>query len=332
MSKLQRQAALQQWLSKTFKIASPDLQIVSGDASFRRYFRFELSGCSAIAVDAPPSTEKNHQFVALAEALSQQGLAVPSVYAADLEDGFLCLQDLGSSLLEQQLTPSNAKQLYRQALRLIVQLQQTPVQSLPELERFDAAFIQRELDIFADWFVGQELALPDTWQQQADWSSLCRELSEAIMQQPYVAMHRDFHCRNLMLEQQRLVMIDFQDMVEGPICYDLVSLLRDCYVGWPESLVQDLSLEYFQHLPAPLAQSVSEEQWQRWFDLTGLQRHLKAIGIFCRLDHRDGKAAYRAAIPQTLSYALKVSAAYPELQTFHQWLASVTKGLSDELH
>lgn len=325
MSKLQRQAALQQWLSKTFKIPSPDLQMVSGDASFRRYFRFELAERSVIAVDAPPSTEKNHQFVALAEALTKQGLAVPSVYAADLEDGFLCLQDLGSSLLEQQLTPSNAKQLYRQALQLIVQLQQTPLEQLPTLEQFDAAFIQRELDIFADWFVAQELALPDSWQQQADWSSLCSELSEAIRQQPYVAMHRDFHCRNLMFDQQRLVMIDFQDMVEGPICYDLVSLLRDCYVSWPESLVQELIQDYLQSLPAQIAQSVSEQQWRRWFDLTGLQRHLKAIGIFCRLDHRDGKKAYRAAIPQTLAYALNVTAIYPELKTFHQWLVSVTK-------
>ncbi len=331
MSKLQRQVALQQWLSKTFSIPSPDLLMVSGDASFRRYFRFELAGRSVIAVDAPPRTEKNHQFVALSKALTEHGLAVPSIFAADLEDGFLCIQDLGSNLFEQQLQPSNAKQLYRQALQLIVQLQQTPVEALPTLEPFDEAFIQRELDIFAEWFVGQELQLPASWQQQADWTILCSELSMAIRQQPYVAMHRDFHCRNLMFDQQRLVMIDFQDMVEGPICYDVVSLLRDCYVSWPDSLVEDLSLDYFQNLPSEWAQYISEQQWRRWFDLTGLQRHLKAIGIFCRLAHRDGKTAYRAAIPQTLSYVLNVSASYPELKTFHRWLLSVTEGGADEL-
>ncbi|WP_411992817.1 aminoglycoside phosphotransferase family protein [Agarivorans sp. DSG3-1] len=322
-----RESALQQWLSKTLHIVPPQLTMISGDASFRRYFRFTLkTGETAIAVDAPPSTEKNQQFVALAKALCDQGIAAPKVLAANFDDGFLCIEDLGSSMLEDQLNQDSAQQLYRQALDLIVHLQTVKRSDLTELDTFDRAFIQRELDIFAEWFAGKELCLAEGWQDSAAWDELCDSVSRAILEQPYVPMHRDFHSRNLMLHKQQMVMIDFQDMVWGPVSYDVVSLLRDCYIAWPEPLVDGLNLALYQTIKANFKQDVSAEQWQRWFDLTGLQRHLKAIGIFCRLDHRDGKTAYRAAIPQTLNYVMQVSARYPELAKFNQWLKPISEG------
>lgn len=322
-----RESALQQWLSKTLGIAPPQLTMVSGDASFRRYFRFQLaSGETAIAVDAPPATEKNQQFVDIAKSLTVQKLLVPKVLAANIESGFLCVEDLGSCMLEQVLSADNAAELYRQALAVIVQLQTVKRENLAKMEEFDQAFIQRELDIFADWFVDAELQAGEDWQQQGDWQGLCSTVSQAILEQPYAPMHRDFHSRNLMLNQRQLVMIDFQDMVWGPIAYDVVSLLRDCYVAWPKELVDSLQRVYLEEKSAlALAMPIDPSRWQRWFDLTGLQRHIKALGIFCRLDHRDGKTAYRAAIPQTLEYVLQVTKRYPELQAFHQWISPIAK-------
>ncbi|MGY5451962.1 aminoglycoside phosphotransferase family protein [Agarivorans sp. MS3-6] len=328
MSNNVRESGLQQWLSKSLDIELPELTMISGDASFRRYFRFDYNAeKTAIAVDAPPSTEKNAQFVALAGCLAEHQLAVPKVEVANLENGYLCLEDLGSTMLEDKLDASTATELYRQASDLIVQLQTLNRSQLPEIEFFDSEFIERELAIFSDWFVAKELQISDaSWQQSAQWRDVCELLSSAILEQPYVAMHRDFHSRNLMLKDSRMVMIDFQDMVWGPISYDLVSLLRDCYVAWPESLVAQLSKEFY--LSQKMLQQVDESQWQRWFDFTGLQRHLKAVGIFCRLDHRDGKTAYRAAIPQTLHYILDVSARYPELKALNQWLSPFAKGFN----
>jgi aminoglycoside/choline kinase family phosphotransferase len=327
MSNLVRESALQLWLSQTFDIVPPQLTMVSGDASFRRYFRFQLAnGDTAIAVDAPPATEKNQQFVDIAKALNAQNLPVPVVLAADIDTGFLCIEDLGSTMLEQVLSADNAAELYRQALALIVQLQGTKREDLAEMEDFDPAFIQRELDIFADWFAKQELQAGEEWQQTCDWSGLCNMVRQAILEQPYAPMHRDFHSRNLMLNQQQIVMIDFQDMVWGPIAYDVVSLLRDCYVAWPEELVDDLQQAFLSEKSAQLSGPIEPSTWQRWFDLTGLQRHIKALGIFCRLDYRDGKTAYREAIPQTLEYVLQVTKRYPELQAFHQWLSPIAKG------
>ncbi len=326
MSNLVRESALQQWLSKTLDIVSPKLTMISGDASFRRYFRFQLSnGDTAIAVDAPPATEKNQQFVDIANALSAQALPVPKVLAANIDAGFLCVEDLGSTMLEQVLSADTASELYRQALALIVQLQATKREDLAEMEEFDQAFIQRELDIFADWFVKAELQAGEDWQQHCDWQGLCDTVSQAILEQPYAPMHRDFHSRNLMLNQQQMVMIDFQDMVWGPIAYDVVSLLRDCYIAWPPELVSNLQQAYLNQKSAYLVEGIEPSTWQRWFDLTGLQRHIKALGIFCRLDHRDGKTAYREAIPQTLEYVLQVTKRYPELQAFHQWISPIAK-------
>ncbi len=321
-----RESALQQWLSNSLSMGLPQLTMISGDASFRRYFRFDYDlSTTAIAVDAPPLTEKNQQFVDLASALSRHQLPVPKILAADLKQGFMAIEDLGTTMLEDCLSLDSADKYYRQALDLIVQLQALKPSELPSLEYFDQTFIQRELDIFAEWFVAKELQLSGTeWQAAAQWQSLCEELSVAIQEQPYVAMHRDFHCRNLMLHQQQMVMIDFQDMVLGPLSYDVVSLLRDCYIAWPEEMVQHLSQSFFSRLS--INQDISMAQWQRWFDLTGLQRHLKALGIFCRLAHRDGKQGYREAIPQTLDYIQRVSATYSEFSAFNQWLAPIAKG------
>jgi len=315
-----RLPGLKNWLSSMLQIPSPALEQVSGDASFRRYFRFAVDSCSLVGVDSPPQTEKNRQFIEVAGWLAGQGIRVPAIHHADLEQGWLCLEDLGARLLLDELDPDNAAGCYREAMALLLKMQAAPRPAW--LASYDRELIQRENLIFVEWFLERHLQLTLTAAERALWRQVTERLSDNHLSQPQVVMHRDFHSRNLMRTAGQLALIDFQDTVLGPVAYDLVSLLRDCYIAWPQALVDELRDEYLQlaRQRGIVPAGVGADEFRRWFDWSGLQRHLKAIGIFARLSHRDGKPDYLKDIPRTLDYVIEVTGRYPEWQAFADWL------------
>ena len=310
-----RLRALTLWAQAHEQDPQLQLQLISGDASFRRYYRAQ----GKIWVDAPPQTEKNVEFVRNAAALHQAGIPAPEVYAVDLEQGFLSVSDLGDVSLLSRLDGSSVRHWYGQAIE---QLLPAIANMLLDVEPFDEAFMARENSIFPEWLVGHHLGLTLDGREQALLDETFACLSQNNLAQPQVVMHRDFHSRNLMvLADDRLAVIDFQDMVRGPLTYDLVSLLKDCYVRWPLSLVRELiGVGYRAYHEAGLLTDMSEAQFSRCLALTGMQRHLKAAGIFCRLHHRDGKSGYLKDIPRTLYYVLEVAQAEPQLHAFAEWL------------
>lgn len=317
-----RQQSLQKWvidtLASNLEAPQGSLEVVSGDASFRRYFRQSTETATFIAVDAPPDKENSQPFVAIANAWGEQGVAVPKVIKADLEQGFMLLSDMGDQLLLPLLNDASAEGLYHQALDALIGIQQT-THTLPA---YDAPLLDREMALFTDWFLGEHLGLELTPQEQSMLQETFAVLRESALGQVQVPVHRDYHSRNIMvLEDDTLGIIDFQDAVHGPLTYDVVSLLRDCYVAWPLEHVQQWAKDYFEKARAAgLVGAISDEQLMLWFDWMGIQRHLKAVGIFARLNHRDGKTGYMNDIPRTLNYIVEVTGQYSTLEAFHNWL------------
>lgn len=321
-----RDSLLLHWARRISGDASLQLTLISGDASFRRYHR----GGGLIWVDANPKTEKNHEFVRNASALHAGGLLAPEVRAVDYEQGLLAVTDLGDTQLIGCLNADNVLAWYGKAIALLPRLGAVEL----DLEPFDAAFMARENSIFPEWLLGHhlQLTLSDEEQQLLAETFAC--LTENNLAQPQGVMHRDFHSRNLMVcggetpADSELAVIDFQDMVIGPLSYDLVSLLKDCYVRWPDAVIeQGMRLGFDTLQQANLLGGLDYAAFRRAADLTGMQRHLKAAGIFTRLYHRDGKSGYLKDIPRTLGYVVDVcrshGAAYPVLARFGQWLAQV---------
>ncbi|MDP3876267.1 MAG: phosphotransferase [Methylobacter sp.] len=306
------------WLKNDLLLTVTACEPASSDASFRRYFRVQTPGQQFIVMDAPPNKENSEPFIRIAKLLRQSQVNVPDIFQQNLSDGFLLLEDFGSQCFLDQLNENTADVLYQSAFDALFKLQsQTPVQNAG-LPHYDKALLHRELAIFDDWFLGQLLdkAIPD-----AIWNGVRTLLTASALEQPFICVHRDYHSRNLMvLDENSPGIIDFQDAVIGPITYDLVSLLRDCYIAWPEQQVKQWLLSYFDHLQQAGLIDCSPEQFKRWFDLMGLQRHLKAIGIFSRLHLRDHKSTYLADIPRTLNYVTDVCASYPELAEFNRFL------------
>ena len=310
-----RLRALTLWAQTREQDPQLHLHLISGDASFRRYYRAQ----GKIWVDAPPQTEKNEEFVRNAAALLQAEIPAPEVYAVDLEQGFLCVSDLGDVSLLSRLDGASVCHWYGQAIEQLL----PAIATMPlEVEPFDEVFMARENNIFPEWLLGHHLGLTLDAREQALLDETFAGLTQNNLAQPQVVMHRDFHSRNLMvLADERLAVIDFQDMVLGPLTYDLVSLLKDCYVRWPLPLVRELTAQgYRAYQRAGLLTNMSEAQFNRCLALTGMQRHLKAAGIFCRLHHRDGKSGYLKDIPRTLYYVLEVAQAEPQLHSFAEWL------------
>ncbi|MBW3516503.1 phosphotransferase [Shewanella sp. NKUCC05_KAH] len=319
--------SLNQWLNAYFSCEVMPV-LISGDASFRRYFRISMPDATFIAADSPPQLVPIAPFIALSNAYSAVGLTVPKVIHADADLGFMLMSDLGDTQLLSVLTVQNVERFYRQALDLLPQvaaviecknLDSGLVQALPN---YDEAFVRRELHIFTEWLLGTHLNLSlDAAELQLLNDTFDRLVGNALSQ-PSVGMHRDFHSRNLMLQADKLCVIDFQDAVVGPVTYDAVSLLRDCYIRWPQPLVADLMRYHYQQALALgfIPAQTHFEQYQTWFDLMGLQRHIKAVGIFARLNYRDSKPAYMADIPLTLTYIVDISLQYPELVPFAHWL------------
>lgn len=321
-----RQQKLASWLETQPECPAGALQSVSGDASFRRYFRYPYAGSWRIAVDAPPPHESLQPFMAIAQRYADEGVAVPLVHAFDETQGFMVLDDLGDTLLYSQLTDETAAATsYQQALTMLPKIMRVASTDQGPLPAYSEALLQRELDLFHDWLLETHFGLTLTPAQQQVWVDACDLLKDNALSQPQVGVHRDYHSRNIMQTDEGLAVIDFQDAVLGPITYDAVSLLRDCYVRWPDQFVAAQRAFLYQRLRTEklLDNEVSEQTFTRWFDLMGIQRHLKAAGIFARLNHRDGKPGYMADVPRTLGYIKDISQGYADLAEFHALLTDI---------
>lgn len=306
-----------EWLTAILPYSEFNLEVASSDASFRRYFRVHQHDHSRIVMDAPPEHEDIDSFVRIAEFLSSTGTHVPRIFAKNLEQGFLLLSDLGNTSYLSALNEQSADALYRAAIDEIIKMQLAPTADI-ELASYDDEKLLAELRLFPDWFIQKHLSLTPPPELNAVFELLIANASE----QPQYFVHRDYHSRNLMLGADNEVgVIDFQDAVIGPVTYDVVSLLRDCYIEWPQTRLDNWLDYYFeQAVENQLLTGDDRSEFIRWFDLMGLQRHLKVLGIFCRLNYRDGKAGYMNDLPLTLKYVLRVTARYPELAPLHQYL------------
>ena len=337
---IDRLQALTDWTNELLdhlmpaKKAALELEIVSGDASFRRYFRVSLGDDSFIVVDAPPEHEDNHTFVRISNMLLAANLTVPKVYSVDYERGFMLLVDLGDSLYLEALLQCQknddteaANQLYQGALMSLVDLQ-AKVDG-DRLEPFSKEKLITEMQLFPKWLCGDLLGMSLDASEQALLERTFNFLADAVTAQPQVAVHRDYHSRNLMIldkdkfaESRGPGIIDFQDAVKGAYTYDLVSLLRDCYIEWPQQQVQQWAGFYLSQAHAKgVLEEVVLDTLLRDMDLAGLQRHLKVLGIFARLNIRDKKSQYLADIPLVIRYFLDVSAKYRELDEMRAWFA-----------
>ena len=291
-----------------------EVTLASGDASFRRYFRVSYDGKSRIAMDAPPDKEDCHPFVDIAHKFREQGVNVPVIHAQDLAQGFLLLDDFGGTHYLDVLNKNNAELLYGDALRSLCRIQKQPLwEGLPP---YDRVLLLQEMELFREWLVQRQLGLELSDAEQQMLDETFGLLADSAQGQPQVCVHRDYHSRNLMVTSENNPgVLDFQDAVFGPITYDLVSLLRDCYIRWPIERVDAWVQDYFElALQNDILGDEHRASFPRWFDLMGVQRQLKASGIFARLNKRDGKPGYLKDIPRTLGYILDVAPRYPMLE------------------
>jgi N-acetylmuramate 1-kinase len=332
----QRLEALTQWLNTVLNVhngAAPAIEFqltpASSDASFRRYFRLRITPSrhnktalaarmapSLIVMDAPPEKEKTQPFVTISTLLTEIGLNAPRILAQNAEQGFLLLSDLGCQEYLGILNEHSADHLYADALAALLVMQRDGPRDRALLPVYDKALLLSEMVLFRDWYCQQQCGLSFSHSQSVALEGTFQLLSEAALAQPQVFVHRDYHSRNLMKAvQNNPGILDFQDAVVGPVSYDLVSLLRDCYIAWPRERVESWALGYL-HTAAEVGviERQDDASYLRWFDWMGVQRHLKAIGIFARLNLRDGKPDYLNDIPRTLNYVREVSARYVELQ------------------
>ena len=267
-------------------------------------------------MDAPPAQEDCLPFVRIAGYLEAMQLNAPRIIEANLDEGFLLLSDLGTReyLDELQMDASAAPAMYGDALQALVTMQRRGGAYQGLLPPYDGELLRFELSLFHDWLCGTHLGFSLSAGEEHAWQACCDVLVANALDQPQVFVHRDYHSRNLMLmDDNNPGILDFQDAVEGPMTYDLVSLLRDCYIKWPPEQVWQWALDYYNGIDASLRERISESQFRRYFDLMGVQRHVKVAGIFARLNHRDGKARYLRDIPMALSYITEVGPQYGEL-------------------
>ncbi|MBE0482413.1 MAG: phosphotransferase [Bacterioplanes sp.] len=324
-----RRSNLAQWAAETLTqetgfSVTPELTMVSGDASFRRYFRIHHGDYHWIAVDAPPDQEDSERFVRIAEHWYKHGVRVPRIIAFDAFHGYLLLEDFGDqwlwSALHAESEFSGVEALYQRAIEQLLPIQQLSGMALPQ---YDAGLLQQEMALFRDWLCVQQLGMTLSDEEQVLLQEAFDALTANALSQAQVVVHRDYHSRNLMvLADQQLGIIDFQDAVLGPATYDVVSLLRDCYVRWPDAEVKELAVYYWQKARTAGIYLADWDRFQQDFDWMGMQRHLKAAGIFARLSLRDGKDGYLASIPNTCRYIADISAHYEEFAKLHAWLTT----------
>jgi len=326
----QRHTELENWFYDALSVPdkSPLLPL-SGDASFRHYFKATVGDTTYVLVDAPIDTEDSRTFVQIAENLRKVNVNVPEVFAVDYEKGFMCLSYFGETLLwdkldtlKQQNGLTEVQGIYLQAFNILIKIQGIREGSVILLPPFDGVMLQTEMDLFREWFCSgiMELELTDKDNELLDhYFGL---LIDAAMEQPQVCVHRDYHSRNLMYQADgNFGVLDFQDAVVGPVTYDVVSLIKDCYISWPKTMIREWALQYANMAQtAGVIGSFNDEEFLFGFDMMGVQRHLKATGIFSRLYLRDGKTKYLSDIPRTLSYIKEVLGDYPQMYGFGIWL------------
>ena len=306
------------WLENDCLLPVSSFEPASNDASFRRYFRVTIEGNTFIAMDAPPDKEAIIPFIDIAILLKQADVNTPAILQYNIEDGFILLEDFGSQWLLDALHVDTVETLYHRALSGLLPLHTNKTLLQAQLPHYDEELLRREMALFEEWFVEHYL---DDELPPVLWENVQQLLTSSALEQPKVCVHRDYHSRNLMvLPSGELGVLDFQDAVLGALTYDMVSLLRDCYVSWPSEQVERLLLGYFNQLLDAQVVDVDFAQFKRWFDLMGMQRHLKAIGIFARLHLRDDKSDYLNAIPCTLDYVIDVCRTYPQLHEFQHFL------------
>lgn len=277
-------------------------------------------------MDAPPPQEDCRTFVRVAAYFESMQLNAPRVIEADVENGFLLLSDLGSQQYLDVLTNHRGEEhgLYADAIDALLTMQQRGVAYQGDLPLYDETLLRRELSLFKDWLCGTHLEMTFSDADEREWQRCCDVLTDNALAQPQVFVHRDYHSRNLMfVTDNNPGILDFQDAVAGPFTYDLVSLLKDCYVTWPIEQVRAWALQFYAGCDESLQEAVNELLFKRYFELMGLQRHLKAAGIFCRLSHRDGKSSYLQDVPRTLAYISPLRPDYPELRFLFDVVADI---------
>jgi aminoglycoside/choline kinase family phosphotransferase len=307
-----RLVLLARWLHEELGMRGATIEPASEDASFRRYFRVRHGENCFVAMDAPPERESLQPFLRVAALLAGVGLNVPQVHEVDEARGFLLLSDLGSRhYLAELAAGADPEPLYADAAQALLILQTAA--PVAELAPYDATRLRQEMGLFPEWFLGAHLGLPPAVERDALLERLGTVLVSVAHEQPQVFVHRDYHSRNLMLCPARNPgILDFQDAVRGALCYDLASLYKDCYIRWPRPRVLAWLESYRRQAEALGLPLPGQGEFRRWFDLIGLQRHLKVLGIFARLWYRDGKSGYLGDLPRVLDYVLEVSALYAE--------------------
>jgi hypothetical protein len=319
-----RLANLTQWVIEDLGFAGASIAPASADASFRRYFRVTRDTDSYIVMDAPPDKEDSGPFVNVARTLGGLDLNVPIILARDMERGFLLLSDLGSrQYLDALPADGAADKLYADALRALRSMQTADARLSQALPRYDRALLLREMELLPAWFLERHLGVSIEARERAMLDRLFDSLVAAAVSQPACFVHRDYHSRNLLVtDENNPGILDFQDAVWCPVTYDLASLLKDCYIAWPPARVREWVREYRESLlEAGFKMSASHAEFLRWFDLVGLQRHIKVLGIFARLFYRDGKPQYLHDLPRVLDYVRDTAASYPETAALAEFIA-----------
>jgi aminoglycoside/choline kinase family phosphotransferase len=319
-----RLALARRWVTEDLGFAGAHIEPASADASFRRYFRLIRGADSYIVMDAPPEKETVAPFIGVAQSLLGIGLNVPVILARDPERGLLLLSDLGKRLyLSDLLAGRDVERRYSDALDALVRLQTRGAEAARGLPPYDRAALIREMELFPEWFLGRHLRQAPTSAERVMLDRLFETLAQSALAQPAVFVHRDYHSRNLLVtDEANPGILDFQDAMRGAATYDVVSLLKDCYVAWPRERVIGWLLRFRERLlRAGLDAGADDEELIRRFDLIGLQRHIKVLGIFARLFYRDGKPGYLEDLPRVLAYTREAAALYPETAEFARYIA-----------
>lgn len=319
---MKRFALLKNWIGSQFPGTSFTLEAASEDASFRRYFRVKFEDHSLIAMDAPPSHEDCQPFIKVSELFYAAGAHVPRVLARNLEQGFLLLDDLGTTTYLQVLQDGNANSLYLDAIESLIKIQLASCAAV--LPDYDETLLLREMHLFPDWYVAKHLRLGLSPAQADVLNSVFKRILQNNLAQPRVYVHRDYHSRNLMLSDPNPGILDFQDAVYGPITYDVVSLFKDAYICWDEERILDWVVRYWECAKkAGLPAAADFAEFYRDFEWMGVQRHLKVLGIFARLYYRDGKDAYLKNLPLVMQYLRKTCERYSDFSPLLKLLDDV---------
>ena len=328
MNPEKRYQLLKRWAIETLDSSQIEINPINSDASFRNYYRVsDHSGTTYVIMDSPPDKENNEQFIFISELLTKMEIPSTVVYAKDLSMGFFILSDLGpATLLDRNMDTTiktKREKLYTEAINILLLIQKNGNNFVDQLPVYDLELLETEMNLFLDWYCIKELGISAAQLNEFNLGKCFKYLSESALKQAQVFVHRDYHSRNIMISKRgELGIIDFQDAVLGPITYDLVSLLRDCYIELSENEIRHWLEVVYKRLINENLLHISYEKFEVDFDLMGCQRHLKAIGIFSRLKHRDGKPNYMKDVPRTLGYLKKISKKYDVLEPLHNFVNS----------